>query len=84
MINMNVWFCSGLEGSMVINSNREINNKQGCTPIFQNCRKDIHFPVQPNNKYYRYIRITSISKSWYNDDYFAILRVEFFGFVKSE
>jgi len=56
------------------NSNQHFND-----PISQK-----NFPVQPNNKYYRYIRITSTSKSWYKLDYFILYRVEFFGFVQSD
>jgi len=42
-----------------------------------------NFPVQQNNKYYRYIRITSTGKNWNNTDFFTLIRVEFFGFVIS-
>ena len=41
-----------------------------------------NFQVIPNNQYYRYIRITSIGKNWYDTDYFILHRVEFFGFVQ--
>jgi len=43
-----------------------------------------NFPVQPKNKYYRYIRITSTAKTWNNYDYFCLYCVEFFGFVQSD
>ena len=40
-----------------------------------------NFPVQPNNAYYRYIRITLTSKNWSNLDWFCLYHVEYFGFV---
>jgi len=41
--------------------------------------------VQPNHKFYRYIRITNTGKSWYDDDdYFSLSLVELFGFVQSD
>jgi len=40
-----------------------------------------NFSVQPNNNYYRYIRITSTCKNWWNNNHFALYHVEFFGFV---
>ena len=43
-----------------------------------------NFPVQPNNKYYRFIRITSTSKNWINNDQFCLYRVELFGYVKPD
>jgi len=43
-----------------------------------------YFPVQPNNKCYRYIRITNTGKNWDNDYFFGLYRVELFGFVQSD
>jgi len=42
-----------------------------------------NFLVQPNNKYYRYIRITSTSKNWNNNHFLSFYSVEFFGFIQS-
>ena len=43
-----------------------------------------NYQVNPNNKYYRFIRFTSTSKTWDNCDYFQFFRIELFGFVKSD
>jgi len=79
-----------VEGSTDGSTFEIIDNKVDTTD-FQNSNHQFNdpsaqknFPVQPNNKYYRYIRITSTSKNWYNSDYFELYRVEFFGFVQSE
>jgi len=79
-----------VEGSTDGSTFEIIDNKVDTTD-FQNSNigfnDPIHqknFPVQSNNKYYRYIRITSTSKNWYNNDQFLLYRVEFFGFVQSE
>ena len=79
-----------VEGSTDGSTFEIIDNKVDTTD-FQNSNcyfnDPIHqknFPVQPNNKYYRYIRITSTSKCWYNNDYFYFYRVEFFGFRENQ
>jgi len=72
-----------VEGSTDGSTFEIIDNKVDTTDFQVNCR-DKNFPVQPNNKYYRYIRITSTSKNGWNDDRFGLFRVEFFGFVQSE
>jgi len=78
-----------VEGSTDGSTFEIVDNKVDTTD-FQNSGKfndpsaQKNFPVQPNNKYYRYIRITSTSKNWSNLDYFSLYRVEFFGFVQSE
>jgi len=79
-----------VEGSTDGSTFEIIDNKVDTTD-FQNSNLGFNdpsaqknFPVQPNNKYYRYIRITSTSKNWYNTDWFRLYRVEFFGFVQSE
>jgi len=79
-----------VEGSTDGSTFEIIDNKVDTTH-FQNSNYQFNdpsaqknFPVQPNNKYYRYIRITSTSKNWNNDDHFCLNRVEFFGFVQSE
>jgi len=68
----------------------ETIDKKVDTTDFQNSNNSFddpsaqkNFPVQPNNKYYRYIRITSTSKNWHNNDHIFFYRVEFFGFVQS-
>ena len=71
-----------VEGSTDGSTFEIIDNKVDSTD-FQNGGEK-NFPVQSNNKYYRYIRITSTSKNWYDCDYFQLFRVEFFGFVQSE
>jgi len=78
-----------VEGSTDGSTFEIIDNKVDNTD-FQNSNRGFNdpsaqknFPVQPNYKYYRYIRITS-SKNWFNDDHFRLYRVEFFGFVQSE
>jgi len=77
-----------VEGSTDGSTFEIIDNKVDTTD-FQNSNSNFNdpsaqknFPVQPNNKYYRYIRITSC-KNWYKDDHFILFRVEFFGFVQS-
>ena len=79
-----------VEGSTDGSTFEIIDNKVDTTD-FQNSNNEFNdpsaqknFPVQPNNKYYRYIRITSTSKCWYNYDCIKLYRVEFFGFVQSE
>jgi len=79
-----------VEGSTDGSTFEIIDNKVDTTD-FQNSNRNFNdpsaqknFPVQPNNKYYRYIRITSTSKNWHNYDHFSLYRVEFFGFVQSE
>jgi len=79
-----------VEGSTDGSTFEIIDNKVDTTD-FQNSNYQFNdpsaqknFPVQPNNKYYRYIRITSNSKNWHNSDHFLLYRVEFFGFVQSE
>jgi len=73
-----------VEGSTDGSTFEIIDNKVDTTDFQNNNGIQKNFPVQPNNKYYRYIRITSTSKNWLNDDYFRLYRVEFFGFVQSE
>jgi len=79
-----------VEGSTDGSTFEIIDNKVDNTD-FQNSNGNFNdpsaqknFPVQPNNKYYRYIRITSTSKTWSNKDYFAPYRIEFFGYVQSD
>jgi len=79
-----------VEGSTDGSTFEIIDNKVDTTD-FQNSNSNFNdpnsqknFPVQPNNKYYRYIRITSTSKNWNNYDHFCLSRVEFFGFVQSD
>jgi len=69
----------------------EIIDNRVDTTFFQNINYQFNdpisqknFPVQHNNKDYKYIRITSTSKNWNNNDHFLLYRVEFFGFVQSE
>jgi len=78
-----------VEGSTDGSTFEIIDNKVDTTDFQDSCgfnhpSAQKNFPVQPNNKYYRYIRITSTSRNWGNNDYFALYRVEFFGFVQSE
>ena len=79
-----------VEGSTDGSTFEIIDNKVDTTDFQNNNSKfndpsaQKNFPVQPNNKYYRYIRITSNSKNWHNSDWFVLFRVEFFGFVQSE
>jgi len=49
---------------------------------FNDPRSLKNFNVQPNNKYYRYIRIKSSGKNWHDTNSMAFYRVELFGFVK--
>jgi len=79
-----------VEGSTDGSTFEIIDNKVDTTD-FQNSNRSFNdpsaqknFPVQPNNKYYRYIRITSTSKNWFNDDIFSNWKIELFGFVQSE
>jgi len=79
-----------VEGSSEGSTFEIIDNKVDST-VFQNNNRlfnhpsaQKNFPVQYNNNYYRYIRITSTSKNWYNNDHFCLSRVEFFGFVQYE
>jgi len=80
-----------VEGSTDESTFEIIDNKVDTTDFqnsnhgnFNDPSRHKNFPVQPNNKYYRYIRITSTSKNWGNCDYFYLYRVEFFGFVQSD
>jgi len=68
----------------IIDNKVDTTDFQNSNQQFNDPRAQKNFPVQPNNKYYRYIRITSTSKNWNNSDYFILFRVEFFGFVQSE
>jgi len=68
----------------IIDNKVDTTDFQNSNMNFDDPRSQKNFPVQPNNKYYRYIRITSTSKSWHNYDYFGLYRVEFFGFVQSQ
>jgi len=67
-----------------------IDNKVDTTD-FQNSNSQYNdpsaqknFPVQPNNQYFRYIRFTSTSKNWSNNDHYDFYRIELFGFVQSQ
>jgi len=78
-----------VEGSTDGSTFEIIDNKVDTTD-FQNSNRKFNdpsaqknFPVQPNNKYYRYIRITSTGKRWVENDYFNLYRVEFFGFCSN-
>jgi len=78
-----------VEGSTDGSTFEIIDNKVDTTD-FQNSNSGFddpssqkNFRVQPNNKYYRYIRITNTSKNWFNQDHFSLHRVEFFGFAQS-
>jgi len=69
----------------------EIIDKKMDTTVFQNSSQgfndpnaQMNFTVQPNNKYYKYIRIKNISKNWLDNYIFFLYRFELFGFVKSE
>jgi len=69
----------------IIDNKVDATDFQNSNHAFNDPSSQKNIPVQPNYKYYRYIRITSISKSWdNNNDYLALYRVEFFGFVQSE
>ena len=68
----------------IIDNKVDTTDFQNSNRSFNDPKNQKNFPVQPNNKYYRYIRITSTCKNWYNDDLFILFRVEFFGFVQSE
>jgi len=79
-----------VEGSTDGSTFEIIDNKVDTTD-FQNSNRNFNdpsaqknFPVHYNNRFYRYIRITSTSKNWINYDQFILYRVEFFGFVQSE
>jgi len=72
-----------VEGSTDGSTFEIIDNKVDTTD-FQNRSDPKNFRVQPNHKFYRYIRITSTSKRWDNDDYFILYRIEFFGYVQSD
>jgi len=78
-----------VEGSTDGNVFEMIDNKINTTDFqnsndrFNDPRAQKNFPVQPNNQYFSNIRITSTGKNWYNNDHFALFRVELFGFVKS-
>ena len=73
-----------VEGSTDGSTFEIIDNKVDTTDFQNSSGIQKNFPVQPNNKYYRYIRITSTSKNWDGSDFFILYRVEFFGFVQSE
>jgi len=68
----------------IIDNKVDTTDFQNSNRVFNDPGAQKNFPVQPNNRYYRYIRITSTSKDWYNSDLFLLYRVEFFGFVQSE
>jgi len=68
----------------IIDNKVDTTDFQKSNDVFNDPSAQKNFPVQPNNKYYRYIRITSTSKNWNNYDLFSLYRVEFFGFVQSE
>jgi len=83
ILNINGLKSWKVEGS-TDGSTFEIIDNRVDTTDFQNSNGKLNdpsaqknIPIQPNNKYYRYIRITSKGKNWYNNDYF-------FGFVQSE
>jgi len=81
------WKVEGsIDGSTfeIIDNKVDTTHFQNITRNFNDPSAQKNFPVQPNNKYYRYIRITSTSKNWNNNDYFLLYRVELFGFVQSE
>ena len=77
-----------VEGSKDGSTFKIIDNKVDTTDFqssnyqFNHPSAQKNFPVQPNNKYYRYIRITSTCKNWNNNDHFCLYRVELFGSVK--
>jgi len=68
----------------IIDNKVDTTDFQNSNGKFNDPSAQKNFPVQHNNKYYRYIRITSTSKNWNNTDWFILFRVEFFGFVQSE
>jgi len=73
-----------VEGSTDGSTFEIIDNKVDSTDFQNGGGREKNFPVQPNNKYYRYIRMTSTIMTWHNYDVFALYRVEFFGFVQSD
>jgi len=73
-----------VEGSTNGSTFEIIDNKVDTTDFKERDGIQKNFPVQPNNSYYRYIRITSTGKIWRNNDHFSLYRVEFFGFVQSD
>jgi len=76
-----------VEGSQDGLSYENIDNRINCTAFqnsnikFNDMSSQSNFPVNPTNKYYRYIRIISTGQSWYGNYDFSIIRVEFFGYV---
>jgi len=66
----------------IIDNKVDTTDFQNSNTSFNDPSAQKNFPVQPNNKYYRYIRITSTSKNWYGNDWFTLYRVEFFGYIQ--
>ena len=76
-----------VEGSTDGSTFEIIDNKVDTTD-FQNSNNSFNspsaqknFPVNPNNKYYRYIRFTSTGINWHNQYHFCFYRIELFGFI---
>jgi len=67
----------------IIDSQVESTVFQSGNNIYNHPSSQKNFHVQNNSKYYRYIRITSTSKTWINFDYFYISVFELFGFLKT-
>jgi len=76
-----------VEGSQDGSSFEIIDNKvdsadfQNCSERFNDPNAQKNFPVNYNNKYYRYIRITSTGKDWRDTDHLRLFRIELFGYV---
>ena len=68
----------------IIDNKVDTTDFQNSNHLFNDPSTQKNFPVQPNSKFYRYIKITSNSKNWINHDHFILFRVEFFGFVQPE
>jgi len=91
--SLHVFYCLKswkVEGSINGSTFDIIDNKvdticfKDCEGKFYDPNSQKNFSVQPNNKFYKIIRITSTSKKWNNNDQFNLYRVEFFGFVQSD